>query len=1189
MYNDTEYEKLYGDHMLTITNIKKEYRTGALVQQALGGVTLSLRDSEFVAILGQSGSGKTTLLNIIGGLDRYDEGDLIINGVSTKRYTDRDWDSYRNHTVGFVFQSYNLIPHQTILKNVELALTISGVSAKERSRRAEEALKQVGLEDHIHKNPSQLSGGQMQRVAIARALVNDPDILLADEPTGALDSETSLQVMELLKEVARDRLVVMVTHNPELADAYATRIVTLKDGMITSDSDPFEPEETETVHKNLGKASMSFLTALSLSFNNLWTKKARTILVSFAGSIGIIGIAMILSVSTGANMYIRSVEEESLQSYPLTITDTSFNLLSMYTDAEGEADASRANAETNAKDSKVDEWRTVTSLFSGVTKNDLGSLKAYFESDECDIYDYVQALEYSYGLTPQIYKLNEKGYRQVNPDRTFASLGFTGSTDSMNSLLSAFSSTDTFFALPREKDLYRSTYDLKAGSWPENYGECVVVLSPNGRITDMTLYTLGLKDPDKLDEMVQAFAQGSSSSTDDEAGSYYYSDILGAEFKFLPASDCYTYDKEYKVWSDRSSDKKYIGKLLKDAETLRVVGIVQPSENSDSTGIDIGIGYTAELIDHLIDIAADSEIVKAQTSDPDTDIFSGKPFGEADKSDELSLSSLFSVDEDAIADAFDFNADSFDLGSLDLSSLDFSDLDLSGALSPDDLSVAFPELTQDDIAKLLSGIKLNIDSDDLREVFSDLLTGYAAYAQSDPKADPAALPGAIAGYLASQDARGVMASELQKVINDKAPYAITTDDMLSAVRNVIDGYQDYLNANGITDTVGYEHFQDYLSSQAARDRANASVNDLTQKLRDSLIGSDDVSAIASALAAGYEEYADRNGMPSVSSLLSSFGDYLATDEAKARLSAVLTNAVDSSALEKVIQSFTGMMSSAVEEMLGQVMTVITDKISGAMSSGMENLMSGVSSDLMSAFNFDTDALTKMFKTEMSAEELKSLITSLLSDTSVSYESNLKKMGYADEDDPSSITIYPSDFESKKHIKDLISDYNARMKAAGEEEKVIQYTDVVDALMGSVTVIIDVISYVLIAFVAISLVVSSIMIGVITYISVLERRKEIGILRAIGASKRNISQVFNAETFIIGSLAGVIGIAVTELAIIPANLILHSLSGIEKINAVLPPLSALILILLSIALTLLGGLIPSRKAAKSDPVAALRSE
>ena len=494
--------------MLQIEGIRKVYKTGNLVQEALKGVSLSLRDNEFVAILGQSGSGKTTLLNIIGGLDRYDDGNLIINGVSTKRYSDRDWDSYRNHTVGFVFQSYNLIPHQTVLKNVELALTISGISAGDRTARATEALEKVGLSEHIHKKPSQLSGGQMQRVAIARALVNDPDILLADEPTGALDSDTSIQVMDLLKEVAQDRLVVMVTHNPELAERYATRIVTLKDGEITSDSDPYTPAETEAVHKNLGKSSMSLLTSMALSFNNLWTKKARTILVAFAGSIGIIGIAMILAMSNGANEYIRSVEEGSLQDYPLQITDTSFSMVSMF--AGGMSPSAKAT-EATPDDKVVEEWRTVTNIISGMNTNDLKSLKAYFESDECDINDHVQTIEYDYNITPRIYKENDDGgFRQVNPSTTFASLGFGGSESSTNGLFSAFSNTDSFFVMPEKDEVYQKSFDLKAGKWPENHNECIVTLTANGRVSDLVLYIMGLKDPKELTKMIDAFSQGES-------------------------------------------------------------------------------------------------------------------------------------------------------------------------------------------------------------------------------------------------------------------------------------------------------------------------------------------------------------------------------------------------------------------------------------------------------------------------------------------------------------------------------------------------------------------------------------------------------------------------------------------------------------------------------------------------------
>ena len=1168
--------------MLTITNIKKVYKTGTLVQQALGGVSLSLRDSEFVAVLGASGSGKTTLLNIIGGLDRYDEGDLVINGVSTKRYTDRDWDSYRNHTVGFVFQSYNLIPHQTVLKNVELALTISGISAKERERRATEALVKVGLEEHIHKKPSQLSGGQMQRVAIARALVNDPDILLADEPTGALDSETSIQVLDLLKEVARDRLVVMVTHNPELAERYATRIVTLKDGLITSDSDPYEPEPAKTVHRNLGKASMSFLTSLALSFNNLWTKKTRTILVSFAGSIGIIGIAMILAVSTGANLYIRSVEEESLQSYPLTISDTSFSLLSLYTE-------SGVNKEESENKKDVEEWRAVSSLLSGVSANDLGSLRAYFESDECDIYDYVQALEYSYGIEPQFYKDTDDGYRQMNSSSIYKALGFTGNMDSMNSLFSTMGNSDLFFSLPRDKGMMEASYELKAGQWPQSYNECVVALAPSGRITDVTLYALGLKDPNELDEMVQAFVDGSVTEVSGEPNSYYYSDILGKEFRLLPAASYYTYDEEYKVWKNRSSDKKYMKEQLDSAEVMRIVGIIQPLSGGTAAESNFGIAYTAELIDHVIELASQSDIVKAQLSDPDIDVFTGKPFGEKGSGDDISLSSLFSVDEDAISDAFKIETDDLDLSSLDLSSLDFSDLDLSSALSAQDMGVVMPNLSEEDIAKMFENIKLDVTAEELGELFKDVMNDYLSYAGSDPRADAQAIPRSVVSYLGTADARGVMLADLQKIIEEKSAIVITADDFLNVVTRVMENYPAYLEAQGLTEDDREEYLAQYLSSDEARSIADSAAQELIAKLRSKLIDADDVVTVARSLADGYEKYADEQGLPSVSYLLTSFSDYMKTDGAKERIMAAVTKSVDTSGLNQAIDSFSGMIGSAVEAVIGRVTQAISGNISSVISGGMEQLMGSMSSDIMDVFNFDADTLSDMFKMNMSAEELQALMTSLLSDTAANYKTNLKQLGYMDKDDPSTITIYPLDFDSKTHIKQLISDYNARMAAAGEDDKVIQYTDMVDTLMSSVSIIIDVISYVLIAFVAISLVVSSIMIGVITYISVLERRKEIGILRAIGASKRNISQVFNAETFIIGLLAGVIGITVTELLIIPANLILHSLSGVENINAVLPFTSAIILIALSVVLTLIGGIIPSRKAAKSDPVTALRSE
>ena len=1180
--------------MLQIRDIQKVYRTGPLVQQALDGVSLCLRDSEFVAILGQSGSGKTTLLNIIGGLDRYDEGDLIINGISTKEYSDRDWDSYRNHTVGFVFQSYNLIPHQTILQNVELALTISGIPSGERTARATRALEQVGLSEHIHKKPSQLSGGQMQRVAIARALVNDPDILLADEPTGALDSETSLQVMDLLKEVARDRLVVMVTHNPELAEHYATRIVTLKDGRITSDSDPYEPASSDGEHKNLGRASMTFLTALKLSFNNLWTKKTRTILVAFAGSIGIIGIALILAMSTGANEYIRSVEEESLQNYPLTISDTSISLASIFTESADETDETDENVKSTAdeKDHKdVEEWRAVSGFFTGINSNDLKSLRAYFESDECDIYDHVQALEYNYNLTPQIYKETDDSYRQVNPDKTFAALGFSGESSGLSGLFSSLTSTDSFFPLPRDENLLHSAYELEAGSWPQSYDECVVLLSPSGRVTDMTLYILGLKDPAELDQMAAALAEGSAGIDDTPIGHYSYDELMGGEFKVVSPSSYYVYDKDYKVWTERSSDKKFMKSILKDADTIRVVGVVRPLQDTNTTGMSVGFGYHAELIDRIVEKSAESDIVKAQLKDPDIDVFTGEAFGESKDNSELDLNDLFSVDQKAIEKAFSINTGDFDLSSLsslDLSAVDYSDIDFGSMLNESDLKDLIPSLSEKDISDLLSGVQINMTADDLKQLFSDVIKGYTAYSADDPRADVSALPSSFAQYLGTEDARALILSQLKQMLTEKGTIFISETDLTAIVENILAGYPAYLSERGLNEEAAYLYLADYLATDDARSRAAAEVSALRERLR-SLFTAEDVIALSQAIAADYEKYAEKNNLPAASYLLSSFMEYLDTDSAKKMIASAAANAVDVSDMEDVIAQYTGKISDRISAVIERILTALADQLSRTLQSGIAGMTDSLTDSLLNVFSFDPAALSQMFKMNMSGSELKDLMVSLMTTQENSYQSNLKKLGYADEENPSQITIYPRDFDSKKHIKDLISDYNRRMKEAGEDEKIIEYTDIVDALMGSVTVIIDVISYVLIAFVAISLVVSSIMIGVITYISVLERRKEIGILRAIGASKRNISQVFNAETFIIGSLAGVIGIGLSELMLIPMNLIIHSLSGVENINAVLPPVSAGILILLSIVLTLIGGLIPSRKAAKSDPVAALRAE
>ena len=577
--------------MLQVKDIRKEYRTGTLVQKALDGVSLNLRDNEFVAILGPSGSGKTTLLNIIGGLDRYDSGDLIINGISTKKYKDRDWDSYRNHTIGFVFQSYNLIPHQTILANVELALTISGIGKAERRQRAREALTQVGLGEQVHKKPNQLSGGQMQRVAIARALVNDPDILLADEPTGALDSETSVQVMDLLKEVAKDRLVVMVTHNPELAYEYATRIVNLKDGQIRSDSDPYIVNEEELMdpeHKNMGKSSMSFITALSLSFNNLKTKKARTLLTAFAGSIGIIGIALILSLSTGVNDYIQQIEEETLSEYPLQIQSTGFDFSSAL-ETGGIPDS-----EDQTGDIYVVEM--VTDMFSTLDTNDLESLKSYLDSGESGIEKYTNAVEYSYNTEPQIYKENGDEIRQVNPDHSFDSLGFGSSSGS--GIMSSMMSTDVFYEMPENEQLYEGQYDVKAGRWPENYNECVLVLTSGGGMSDFMLYTLGLRDPLELDDMVEQFANEENITVPEDIGTYTYDDIIGTTFKLVNSADYYQYDSQYEVWTDKTGDEDYMKELVANGEDLTIVGVVQPAEDANASALSPGICYPASLTKH---------------------------------------------------------------------------------------------------------------------------------------------------------------------------------------------------------------------------------------------------------------------------------------------------------------------------------------------------------------------------------------------------------------------------------------------------------------------------------------------------------------------------------------------------------------------------------------------------------------
>lgn len=1168
--------------MLQIKDISKQYKTGTLIQRALDHVSLNLRDNEFVAILGPSGSGKTTLLNVIGGLDRYDSGDLIINGVSTKKYKDRDWDSYRNHTIGFVFQSYNLIPHQTVLANVELALTISGISGAERRKKAEEALKKVGLGDQLHKKPSQMSGGQMQRVAIARALVNDPDIVLADEPTGALDSETSVQVMDLLKEVAKDRLVVMVTHNPELAEQYATRIVRLKDGNIISDTDPFiVNDQTESVHRNLGKASMSFLTALALSFNNLKTKKARTFLVSFAGSIGIIGIALIMSLSNGMNKYIKEVEEDTLSEYPLQIDGTSMDLSGMM-GVERNPDERIPGA--------IHEIETVTGMLSNVITNDLKSLKAYFDSGDSGIEEYANAIEYSFSASPQVFRLDEDDYKQINPDTTLSSMGYNSSS---SSLFSSYMSSDFFHAMPAEEKLYRDSYDVIAGRWNENANECIVVVSPMNGLSDLMLYSLGVKDDTELNEMLDAYAKGETLEKTSKKGQYMPEEFVGLTFKLLNTADYYVYDEEHKLWKDKRDDKAYMMNALKNAETLTITGVVRIKEDATAGMLQTGIGYSKDLVTKIVRYANDSEIVKAQKADKSINVLTGKEFG-SDENASLGLENMFSVDEKELAAAFKIDTSGLQNAfsgmnlNLDLSSLNMGDMIDPSAFSNLDM----PSL---DISTLLNNVKIEVNQENLRQLFSDVLSSYGEYASKDPSTDYSKLGESVGQWLRSEEGRSTIQSQIQSMIESRADKAITTEDISSIITSVMADFGVWAEENGYTDSENNAaYLAAYLQTERVQQVMNAGVQQIRDKIRSMAVTNEEALSVAGALADGYTSYAQANDLPDVTKLGESFASWMGTDEGKKIVSEGIDKSVNTKEIEEqlgsafagVMGSYAGVMGEQIGNAVQKMMTQLSDQIGSAMTGSM----SGMSDALQNMFSVDADRFGNAIHMNMDEEQLTELMTSMMAGkNAATYDSTIRNLGSRDLEDPASLLIYPKDFESKDHIKEILEKYNEDMEAGGQEDKVISYTDIVGTLMSSVTDIVNSISYVLIAFVAISLVVSSIMIGVITYISVLERRKEIGILRAIGASKNNISQVFNAETFIIGLLAGLIGIGISLLLLIPGNYILHTVSGRQDLNAYLPFAAAAGLIALSVILTLIGGLFPARKASKQDPVTALRTE
>lgn len=1100
--------------MLQLNHIKKEYKTGDLVQKALDDVSLNLRDNEFVAILGPSGSGKTTLLNVIGGLDRYDSGDLIINGISTKKYTDRDWDSYRNHTIGFVFQSYNLIPHQTVLSNVELALTISGISGAERRSRATKALEQVGLGDQLHKHPSEMSGGQMQRVAIARALVNNPDILLADEPTGALDSDTSIQVMELLKEVAKDRLVVMVTHNPELAEQYATRIVRLRDGVIQSDTAPFTPDDSAQVppvHKNLGRSSMSPLTALALSFNNLLTKKTRTLLTAFAGSIGIIGIALILSLSAGVSNYIQEMERSTLSEYPLQLSTTGVDLAALL-DPESytSAVADNTNVGTTSASSTPEGMVTVRELLSQLTEdnssvNDLASLKKYLDSNECTISEDAASIEYTYGTVPLIYRQNKDGtVRQIFPDSSLSALN---NTTSAAGIVSSMTNQSVFTEMAEEPSLYEDQYDVKAGRWPESYNEAVLVLNSDGSISDYALYILGIEDDSVMMRFLQEYAKNKNTQAPTGYGTYPYDTFVGLKYKIVTNSDYYVYDEERQIWRNRSDDEAYVEQLVENSPDLTIVGVVQPRADASSTILPIGVAYTHALTYYAIDHAAKSEVVKQQLADPEVNVLTGERFDADQRETDLDISSLFSVDTDMLKDAFQFDASKlqFDLsGAFDLQDGSF---DFSSILDPSAFQLDLSDLDLSDID--MSDVELpDMDALDLSQLFADM------------------------------------------------DLSVSEDALQSLMKKIMNGYKRYIISNGILnlDKIG---FSSYMESDQFKQLLSESMGDLL-----------DTTGLQEQFTASLQQ----NLQGIMTSYLQSYSEQLSQKLGEA-LQTKLTAAIQTQ------------MSTVMQQLMTQLITQFSQQIQSA----IQNNIAQLSSQVEDALKIDPTVFQSAVQVNMSTDDLVDLVKMNLQSSTTSYGSVLGALGYSDYAKPGSIWIYPKSFEAKNRIVDSLNAYNAAMRAQGEEDKVIVFSDTVGTLMSAVTKIVDMVSNVLVAFVAISLAVSSIMIGVITYISVLERRKEIGILRAIGASKHNVSEVFNAETFIIGMCSGVIGVGLCLLLLIPGNMLIHSIAGTTSVTAVLPPKAALVLIVLATLLTILGGLIPARSAAKCNPVTALRSE
>ncbi len=1055
--------------MLEIRGVSKVYETGGIRRVVLNKVTINFRTSEFAAILGPSGSGKTTLLNIIGGLDKYTSGDLTINEKSTKKFRDKDWDAYRNHRIGFVFQSYNLIPHQTVLNNVRLALTLSGISKRESVRRAKHALKKVGLEEHINKLPAQLSGGQMQRVAIARALVNDPDILLADEPTGALDSETSLQVMDLLKKIARNKLVIMVTHNPELAEEYATRIITLKDGKITSDSNPYDGKVKTDLNlieseKKSKKTKMSVLTAAGLSMRNLLTKKARTILVAIAGSIGIIGIALISAVSTGFQSYIDKIEEDTLTSYPLRLQKETADITGILLSLTGTADGVENG-------NKLKENQILTSTLGTVSNNDLPSFADYLEAHKSEVSDDIRMLEYEYNVNPLIYAEDATGtIAKMNPSTLFTSL--VGES----SLLRNYSSMTSVFQ-QYDGDNLRSDTELLAGRYPENYNELMVVLSSRGEVSELITYSLGFHDTNELNQIVSKIMSGENADVNNAPLELTYEDLMNVDLRLVPNTDTYKYNSKYDVYEDMSGDKEYMRKLFGESEKLKITGVAVMNAEMLSNGS--GIAYLPSLVTHIIEKSAQTGIVKKQLSEPEVDIFSGTKFGEEGNDYSFEFSDLVSIDEAKLAQAFGVKIDQNAVAAKSAEYIQQISDDITADISP------VKDTLVDRFTDLADKLKLDIAGLDGKGTFLK--------AEIDTKVDE---------FLASENF-----SDLE------AKYYIPSDTFKTTFVGLLKG-------------------------------------------------------LLTAYVTGFDAAMQKQGIPyDVETMPIPIVDLI--------FGSVLEQYLAAAPVESAFDSFAVAITEVT--MKKEILTKVGE------------LSSYLTSSFASAFNVDKDAIIGAFKLNFTEDELSRVVTAMFTKRKSTLATNLSALGYQDLDDPTTMAFYFWSFDGKTHFMEFLDDYNEKMRSLNMDEKVIDYTDTTGVLMSSVKTIVDAVSYVLIAFVSISLVVSSIMIGVITYISVYERTKEIGILRAIGASKHNISSIFNAETFIIGLLSGIIGVGVSYLLIPIINLVLHHFTGDIPLSAALDPKMALFLIGLSVVLTLIGGIIPARAASRKDPVEALRSE